>query len=85
LVKNKEFGLLLSLCLKEIAIIFRYDFDCGALGVDVWLIFVPSMVLMYLLMILKLLELGSHVSLCNATDEINILLVGILHDGNTSI
>ena len=32
-----------------------------------------------------LLELGSHASLHNATDEINILLVGMLHDGDTSI
>jgi len=31
------------------------------------------------------LELGSHASLRDATDEINILLVGMLHDGDTSI
>ena len=85
MVKNKEFGLLLSLCLKGIAIIFRYDFDCGTLGVNVWLIFVPSMVLIYLLMMLKLLELGSHANLHDVTDKINILLVGMLHDRDTSI
>ena len=33
----------------------------------------------------NLLELGSYASLCDATDEINILLVGMLHDGDTSI
>jgi len=32
-----------------------------------------------------MLELGSHASLRDATDEINILLVGMLHDGHTSI
>jgi len=31
------------------------------------------------------LELGSHASLHNTTNEINILLVGMLHDGDTSI
>jgi len=33
----------------------------------------------------NMLELGSHASLRNATDEINMLLVGMLHDGDTSI
>jgi len=32
-----------------------------------------------------MLELGSHASLYDATDEINILLVGMLHDRDTSI
>jgi len=32
-----------------------------------------------------MLELGSHASLCNATDEINMLLIGMLHDRDTSI
>ena len=36
-------------------------------------------------LLLYLLELGSHASLCDATDEINILLVGMLHDRDTSI
>jgi len=31
------------------------------------------------------LELGSHVSLNDATNEINILLVGMLHNRDTSI
>ena len=33
----------------------------------------------------ELLELGSYASLRNATDEINILLVGMLHDRDISI
>jgi len=32
-----------------------------------------------------MLELGSHASLRDATDKINILLVGMLHDEDTSI
>jgi len=32
-----------------------------------------------------MLELGSYASLRDATDEINILLVDMLHDGDTSI
>ena len=34
---------------------------------------------------MAVLELGSHASLHNATDEINILLVGMLYNGDTSI
>jgi len=34
---------------------------------------------------IDVLELGSHASLRDATDEINILLVGMLHDRDTSI
>jgi len=41
--------------------------------------------LFYSKYMLHLLELGSHASLHDATDEINILLVGMLYDGDTSI
>ena len=46
---------------------------------------VPLFNLSWLHQWLHMLELGSHASLRDATDEINILLVGMLHDGDTSI
>jgi len=90
--------LLLLLCLKEIPVIFKYDLDYGALGMDLLSISVPLMVLILsqtsfshisinsltILMVLKAMESPQKDLLINASHVLKQSILAKISSRSTS-